>query len=240
MLWIVVLAFAAWAFLVSWRLVRAKKENATLRSLLALASGVILMAQFDANARYNESGLVNDPSGAAPGFVISAAMAEEFLEAARQFREATDGRRSAALLRRREGTATGEGEAANSQPRRARRSGITLKGPDRLLTDDEYIERAASEGDGPTLGGPAGGGYVNHGLTPITTPGCSPESNGISEAFHHTLRRDYLAGADLSSADAIRRQLPAWVADYNSCAPHSSPGMRSPAEYRRMHERQEA
>ena len=71
------------------------------------------------------------------------------------------------------------------------------------------------------------------GLTPITTPVCSPESNGISEAFHHTLRRDYVAGADLSSAAAVLDQLPQWIADYNHFAPHSSLGMRSPVEYRR-------
>jgi transposase InsO family protein len=74
------------------------------------------------------------------------------------------------------------------------------------------------------------------GLTPITTPVCSPESNGISEAFHHTLRRDYVAGADLSSAAAVLAQLPQWVADYNHFAPHSSLGMRSPIEYRQAQE----
>jgi putative transposase len=71
-----------------------------------------------------------------------------------------------------------------------------------------------------------------HGLVAITTPVCSPESNGISEAFHHTLRRDYLAGADLSSAAVILTQLPQWIADYNQFAPHSALGMRSPLEYR--------
>ncbi|HEY2850842.1 MAG TPA: IS3 family transposase [Gemmatimonadaceae bacterium] len=71
------------------------------------------------------------------------------------------------------------------------------------------------------------------GLTPITTPVCSPESNGISEAFHHTLRRDYLAGADLSCAALVLEQLPQWITDYNHFAPHSALGMRSPLEYRR-------
>ena len=70
------------------------------------------------------------------------------------------------------------------------------------------------------------------GLVPITTPVCSPESNGLSEAFHHTFRRDYVDGADLSSAARVIDQLAAWVADYNSFAPHSSLGMRSPLEYR--------
>jgi putative transposase len=71
------------------------------------------------------------------------------------------------------------------------------------------------------------------GLTPITTPVCSPELNGISEALHHTLRRDYLDGADLSSAAIVLYQLAQWVHDYNHFAPHSRLGMRSPVEYRR-------
>jgi len=34
-------------------------------------------------------------------------------------------------------------------------------------------------------------------LVPITTPAASPQSNEMSEAFVNTLRRDYIAGADL-------------------------------------------
>ena len=74
------------------------------------------------------------------------------------------------------------------------------------------------------------------GLAPITTPVRSPESNGISEAFHHTLRRDYVDGADLSSAAVLLEQLPQWIADYNHFAPHSALGMRSPIEYRSLQE----
>ncbi len=70
------------------------------------------------------------------------------------------------------------------------------------------------------------------GLAPITTPVRSPESNGISEAFNHTFRRDYLAGADLSCAAAVLAQLPAMIADYNHFAPHSALGMRSLVAYR--------
>ena len=72
------------------------------------------------------------------------------------------------------------------------------------------------------------------GLTPITTPVASPESNGMAEAFVHTLRRDYVDGADRSSAERILEQVPGWIADYNANAPHSSLGMRSPLEYRRQ------
>lgn len=72
------------------------------------------------------------------------------------------------------------------------------------------------------------------GLKPITTPVASPESNGMAEAFVHTLRRDYLDGADRSSADRVLEQLTGWIADYNTNAPHSSLGYRSPTEHRRL------
>lgn len=72
------------------------------------------------------------------------------------------------------------------------------------------------------------------GLTPVTTPAYSPESNGMAEAFVHTLKRDYVSGADLSSAAALLAQLPAWIADYNGHAPHSALGYRAPLEYRQQ------
>src|SRR5207249_11042328 len=71
------------------------------------------------------------------------------------------------------------------------------------------------------------------GLAPITTPVASPESNGMAEAFVNTLKRDYLAGGDLSSAARVIEQIPGWIQDYNTFAPHSSLGPRSPAEFRR-------
>lgn len=71
-------------------------------------------------------------------------------------------------------------------------------------------------------------------LVPITTPVASPESNGMAEAFVSTLRRDYLDGADRSSAARVLEQLPGWIADYNQNAPHSALGYRSPAEHRRQ------
>jgi putative transposase len=48
------------------------------------------------------------------------------------------------------------------------------------------------------------------GLTPITTPAYRPQSNGMSEAFVQTLRRDYLDGADLRSATRVFVQLGGW------------------------------
>jgi putative transposase len=70
-------------------------------------------------------------------------------------------------------------------------------------------------------------------LVPITTPAASPESNGMSEAFVNTLRRDYIVSADLATAAIVLEQISAWLADYNSVAPHSALGYRSPHEYRR-------
>ena len=72
------------------------------------------------------------------------------------------------------------------------------------------------------------------GLTPVTTPAYSPQSNGMSEAFVNTLRRDYLDGADRSTAAALLDQVPAWIADYNGVAPHSALRYRPPTEYRRL------
>lgn len=69
-------------------------------------------------------------------------------------------------------------------------------------------------------------------VIPITTPAYSPQSNGMAEAFINTLRRDYIASADLASAQAVLAQIPEWFADYNAAAPHSVLGFRSPLQYR--------
>lgn len=55
---------------------------------------------------------------------------------------------------------------------------------------------------------------------------------GVAEAFINTLRRDYIASADLASAQAVLAQIPEWFADYNAAAPHSALGFRSPLQYR--------
>ena len=70
------------------------------------------------------------------------------------------------------------------------------------------------------------------GLLPITTPAYSPQSNGMSEAFVNTLKRDYVDGADRPDAAAVLRQLAGWIEDYNTLAPHSALGLRSPRQYR--------
>ena len=73
------------------------------------------------------------------------------------------------------------------------------------------------------------------GLVPITTPAASPQSNGMSEAFVNTIKRDYVAGADRSRPASILAQIPAWIADYNAVAPHSALGYQSPQQYRSTH-----
>jgi|SRR5580704_7509608 putative transposase len=72
------------------------------------------------------------------------------------------------------------------------------------------------------------------GLTPVTTPAYSPQSNGMSEAFVNTLRRDYLDGADRSTAAVLMEQVPQWIIDYNGVAPHSALRYRPPTEYRQL------
>ena len=65
----------------------------------------------------------------------------------------------------------------------------------------------------------------------VTTPARSPQSNGMSEAFVGTMRRDYIEGAELWSPDLVIAQLSEWE-DYSTNAPHSALGMKSPRDYR--------
>jgi putative transposase len=72
------------------------------------------------------------------------------------------------------------------------------------------------------------------GLVLITTPACSPESNGLAEAFVGTFKRDYLGDAELRDAETVLAQRGGWLDDYNTLAPHSALGMRSPREHRAL------
>ena len=69
------------------------------------------------------------------------------------------------------------------------------------------------------------------GLDICTTRPYSPESNGMAEAFVKTVKRDYVWLSDLSSAEKVMEQLPAWFEDYNENAPHKGLKMMSPREY---------
>ena len=68
-------------------------------------------------------------------------------------------------------------------------------------------------------------------LLPCFTPVRSPESNGVSEAFVKTLKRDYTRIQPRPDALTVLQQLPAWIDDYNENHPHSGLRMRSPREF---------
>ncbi len=68
-------------------------------------------------------------------------------------------------------------------------------------------------------------------LVPCFTPIKSPESNGVSEAFVKTLKRDYARVQPRPDALTVLAQLPAWIDDYNECHPHRGLRMRSPREF---------
>ncbi len=70
-------------------------------------------------------------------------------------------------------------------------------------------------------------------LVPCFTPVRSPESNGVSEAFVKTLKRDYARVQPRPDALTVLAQLPAWIEDYNESHPHSGLQMRSPREFMR-------
>lgn len=73
-------------------------------------------------------------------------------------------------------------------------------------------------------------------LTPCFTPVASPESNGMSEAFVRTLKRDYVRVRPLPDAATALAQIAGWIEDYNENHPHSGLRMRSPREYIRSHQ----
>jgi putative transposase len=68
-------------------------------------------------------------------------------------------------------------------------------------------------------------------LVPCFTPVRSPESNGMSEAFVKTFKRDYVRISSLPDAQAALRQIAGWIDDYNDIHPHSALKMRSPREF---------
>ena len=73
-------------------------------------------------------------------------------------------------------------------------------------------------------------------LVPCFTPVASPESNGMSEAFVKTLKRDYLRISPVPDAKTALDHIAGWFDDYNENHPHSGLRMRSPREFRRAHQ----
>ena len=70
------------------------------------------------------------------------------------------------------------------------------------------------------------------GLRLAFTPVRSPESNGISEAFVKTLKRDYARISVLTDAATTMALLPSWFEDYGTVHPHSGLRFLSPREFR--------
>lgn len=88
-----------------------------------------------------------------------------------------------------------------------------------------------------------GSAYIAHetrriarslGLTPVNTPVCSPQSNGMAESFVNTFKRDYVSPMDLSDARTVLAQLPAAFEHFNEIHPHASLKIKSPREFRRQ------
>ena len=73
------------------------------------------------------------------------------------------------------------------------------------------------------------------GLKPCFTPVQSPQSNGISEAFVKTLKRDYVQVTPLPDAKTVLALIGTWIEDYNENHPHSGLKMRSPREFIKAH-----
>ena len=67
--------------------------------------------------------------------------------------------------------------------------------------------------------------------TPCFTPVASPQSNGMSEAFVKTLKRDYIRISPLPDAETALRQIDGWIEDYNEVHPHSALKMASPRQF---------
>jgi transposase InsO family protein len=69
------------------------------------------------------------------------------------------------------------------------------------------------------------------GLKPSLTPIKSPQSNGISEAFVNTLKRDYVRVTPLPDAGTVLGLIAGWIKGYNENHPHSGLKMRAPREF---------
>ena len=74
-------------------------------------------------------------------------------------------------------------------------------------------------------------------LKPVTTPVCSPQSNGMAESFVNTFKRDYVSRMNLEDATTVMAQLPMAFEHFNNVHPHSSLKMRSPREFRQHQQR---
>ena len=74
------------------------------------------------------------------------------------------------------------------------------------------------------------------GLLPLTTPVCSPQSNGMAESFVKTMKRDYIRHMPKPDRATALRNLTIAFEHYNEEHPHSALKYRSPREFRRLAE----
>ena len=77
---------------------------------------------------------------------------------------------------------------------------------------------------------------IRLGLAPCFTPVRSPQSNGMSEAFVKTFKRDYVYVHDRPDAQTVLAQLSRWFEDYNENHPHKALRLKSPREFIRSHQ----
>lgn len=70
------------------------------------------------------------------------------------------------------------------------------------------------------------------GLKPVTTPVCSPQSNGMAESFVKTIKRDYAMLALRPDAATVMQQLGCWFEHYNTKHPHSALQYMPPRMFR--------
>jgi transposase InsO family protein len=73
---------------------------------------------------------------------------------------------------------------------------------------------------------PKGGLHHTLTLKPCFTPVKSPQSNGISESFANTIKRNYVRISPLPNADQALVLRATWFEAYNENHPHSGLKMR--------------
>ncbi len=71
------------------------------------------------------------------------------------------------------------------------------------------------------------------GLKPLSTPVCSPQSNGMAESIVKTMKCGYVAFMPRPDAATAAHNLGIAFKHYNEKHPHSAPKYRSPREFRR-------
>lgn len=69
------------------------------------------------------------------------------------------------------------------------------------------------------------------GLKSCFTPVKSPQSNGMSEAFVKTLKRDYVRVNPLPDAETVLALIGDWIEDYNENHPNSGLKWKAPREF---------